>query len=117
MVALLAYVRRLFALLPGSRRPSTREFGDDIMATKLLTATVLVLLFLGSTSTHAERRKLEKLKAADPPCLFLLNEETGEPTGTAMNPPCDLGGTVVNPGDTVDPILRKKYGKSETPAK
>jgi glycerol uptake facilitator-like aquaporin len=87
------------------------------MASKLLTATLLVLLLLGSNSTHAERRKLEKLKPADPPCLFLLDEETGDPTGTAMNPPCDLGGTVVNPGDTVDPILRKKYGKAATPAR
>jgi len=87
------------------------------MATKLLAATLLVLLFLGSGSAYAERRKLEKLKAADPPCLFLLDEETGDPTGTAMNPPCDLGGTIVNPGDTVDPILRKKYGRSQAPAK
>jgi glycerol uptake facilitator-like aquaporin len=81
------------------------------MATKILTTALLVLLFLGSGSVYAEKFKYEKLKPADPPCLFLLDEDTGQPTGNAVNPPCDLGGTVVNAGDIADPVLRAKFGK------
>jgi len=87
------------------------------MATKLFMTTLLVLLLSGSGSVHAEKFQYELLKPADPPCLFLMDEDTGSPTGNAVNPPCDLGGTIVNPGDTADPVLRAKYGKPKTARK
>lgn len=83
------------------------------MATKLLTATFLALLLLASSAIYADEFKYKKLKPADPPCLFLLDEDTGQPTGNAVNPPCVLGSTVVNPGDTTNPALRAKFGKAK----
>jgi hypothetical protein len=84
------------------------------MKTKLLTATFLSLLLLGSASTYADEFKYKKLKPADPPCLFLLDEDTGQPTGNAVNPPCVLGITPVSPGDSPDPALVAKFGKAKT---
>jgi len=55
--------------------------------------------------------KYRKLKPADPPCLFLLDENTGQPTGNPMNTPCTLGSVTVKPGQKVNPAFRKKYGK------
>jgi hypothetical protein len=85
----------------------------DLIMTRLLIMTLLVMPLLISSLANADEFKYRKLKPADPPCLFLLDEDTGQPTGNAVNPPCVLGSTVVNPGDTVDPILRKKYGQTQ----
>jgi len=73
-----------------------------------------LLLALASSfafQASAERHKYPKLKPADPPCLFLLDENTGEPTGNAVNAPCELGSIVIKPGQKVNPMLRKKYGE------
>ena len=83
------------------------------MTDRVLVAVSLAGLLLASAAAHAEEGfKYRKLKPADPPCLFLLDENTGNPTGDPVNPPCELGGTVVNPGDNVDPGLRAKHGKA-----
>ena len=83
------------------------------MTNKLLVAGSLATLLLASAAANAEGGfKYRKLKPADPPCLFLLDENTAQPTGDPVNPPCELGGTVVNPGDNVNPGLRAKHGKA-----
>lgn len=80
------------------------------MNKKLLLLAIISAQF--STFSHAEGDfKYRKLKPADPPCLFLLDENTGDPTGNPVNPPCQLGQTSVNPGDNVSPKLRKQFGK------
>ena len=85
------------------------------MAGKFLGATLITVLILGLGVAQAEeRKKFEKLPMADGPCLFLLDEDTGEPTGNAVNPPCELGQVHVNPGDDVNPALRAQYGKAST---
>jgi len=55
------------------------------------TLIILAALLL-STSAFADRVKFEKLTPADGPCLYLLDENTGEPTGNAVNPPCTEDG-------------------------
>ncbi len=82
------------------------------MVKNLLATASLMLVFSLSNSAHAEKHKYPILKPAPPPCLFLVDEETGEPVGNAMNPPCELGSTIVNPGDPVDPVKRAQFGKT-----
>ncbi len=82
------------------------------MTNRLLIIGSLATLVLASAASADEGFKYRKLKLADPPCLFLLDENTGQPTGNPVNPPCELGGTVVNPGDNVNPGLRAKHGKA-----
>ncbi len=72
--------------------------------------TFLMTLF-STTGFSFEKHKYPILKAAPPPCLFFVDEDTGELTGNASNPPCELGNITVHPGDTVNPRLRKQYGK------
>lgn len=83
------------------------------MTNKVLIAGSLAALLLASTAVQAEGGfKYRKLKPDDPPCLFLLDENTGQPTGDPMNTPCTLGNSTVNPGGNVNPADRAKYGKA-----
>ena len=81
------------------------------MANKLLAGLLLVVLIAVFNTGFAEKRKYPKLKAAEGPCLFLLDDE-GNETNVIANPPCDLGGTIVNPGDSVDPAHIEQYKKA-----
>jgi len=82
------------------------------MTIRFIGSVLILLLILSfSTGIAGDRKKFEYLPP-DRPCMFFLDEETGEPTGDPANPPCDLHTTRVNPGDKVDPELRKKYGKT-----
>ena len=78
----------------------------------LLVPTFIFAAAAASLSIAEGGFKYKKLDPADPPCLFLLDENSGEPTGDPVNPPCELGGTVVNPGDSVDPVARIKFGRA-----
>jgi len=83
------------------------------MTNKVLIAGSLAALLLASTAVQAEGGfKYRKLKPDDPPCLFLLDENTGQPTGDPMNTPCTLGNSTVSPGGNVNPADRAKYGKA-----
>jgi hypothetical protein len=83
------------------------------MANKLLITGSLAALLLASTAANAEEGfKYRKLKPADPPCLFLLDENTGQPTGNPVNPPCVLGNQNVQPGDNVSASDRARFGKA-----
>ncbi len=73
----------------------------------LLLALSSSLMFQAS----AEKHKYPKLKPADPPCLFLLDENTGQATGNPVNAPCELGSANIKKGQKVNPMLRKKYGE------
>jgi len=79
------------------------------MKTKLL--IILVSISLSGMALAKDGFKYRKLKPADPPCLFLLDENTGQPTGNPVNTPCTLGSVTVKPGQSVSPALRKKYGQ------
>ncbi len=81
------------------------------MSNKAIYLALLALTASISFSASAEKHKYPKLKPADPPCLFLLDENTGEPTGNAVNAPCELGKAKIKPGQKVNPMLRKKYGE------
>jgi len=70
-----------------------------------------LLLILVSTIGFAEDSKENTPLPVAKPCMFFADMKTGEPTGEPANAPCDLDTTRINPGDTVDPKLRKKYGK------
>ena len=83
------------------------------MKSQVMLLVALVML-VGSATGYAERPKMQKLKAADPPCLFLMDEESGELVGDAVNPPCDLGGASVNEGDEVAPSRRQEFGQTRT---
>jgi hypothetical protein len=72
-------------------------------------------LILVSARGFAEDSKKPEPLTAEKPCIFFADMETGEPTGEPANAPCDLDTTRINPGDTVDPKLRKKYGKVFAP--
>ena len=72
---------------------------------------IALLLMLVSTAGFANDSKENEPLAAEKPCMFFADMKTGEPTGEPANTPCDLDTTRINPGDTVDPKLRKKYGK------
>ena len=72
---------------------------------------IALLLILASTTGFAEDSKENTPLPAAKPCMFFADMNTGEPTGEPANAPCDLDTTRINPGDTVDPKLRKKYGK------
>ncbi len=76
---------------------------------------LLLSLSLSSAAFAEGGFKYRKLKPADPPCLFLLDEDTGQPTGDPVNPPCTLGNVSVKPGQKVNPALRKKYGQGDDP--
>ncbi len=68
--------------------------------TSKMTAALAIGLALGiaSTGATAEGKKMQLLKPADAPCLYLLDDE-GNETSTIANAPCSVNGTVVNPGD------------------
>jgi hypothetical protein len=92
---------------------ATQRFGARVMTNKLLVTCSLAMVLLASTAANAEDGfKYRKLKPADPPCLFLLDENTGQPTGNAVNPPCVLGSQTVQPGDNVSDEARAKFGKA-----
>jgi hypothetical protein len=80
----------------------------------LITGSLAALLFTSMAANAEEGFKYRKLKPADPPCLFLLDENTGNPTGDPVNPPCVLGNSTVNPGDNVSAGDRLRYGKAAT---
>ncbi|MEH6549409.1 MAG: hypothetical protein V7711_14810 [Pseudomonadales bacterium] len=66
------------------------------MTKKSISAVLIIFLALGSSVIFAEKYKYPKLKPADPPCLYLLDDE-GNETGVAGNPPCDSR-AAANPG-------------------
>jgi len=72
------------------------------------TLIILTALLL-STSALADRVKFEKLTPADGPCLYLLDENTGEPTGNAVNPPCTEDGAAA-PTQIDPPSLKLDAG-------
>jgi hypothetical protein len=72
---------------------------------------IALLLILVSTAGFSDDSKKTEPSATEKPCLFFADMNTGEPAGEPANAPCDLDTTRINPGDTVDPKLRKKYGK------
>lgn len=72
---------------------------------------IALLLILVSTTGFADDSKKTAPLTAEKPCMFFADMNTGEPTGEPANAPCDLDAARINPGDTVDPKLRKKYGK------
>lgn len=78
----------------------------------LVTGSLAALLFASMAANAEEGFKYRKLKPADPPCLFLLDENTGQPTGDPVNTPCVLGNSTVNPGDNVSAGDRLRYGKA-----
>jgi len=90
--------------------------GLKIMTNKVLAGLLFVVLIAVFNTGFAEKRKYPKLKPAEGPCLFLLDDE-GNATNVVANPPCDLGGTIVNPGDTVDPAQIENYKKAKKASK
>jgi hypothetical protein len=91
------------------------EYGVITMTFRFISASLVLLLTLGaSTSFAVDRKKLEILPPHRP-CFYLLDEETGEPTGDPVFTPCDLDKRTIQEGDLVDPKLRKKYGKAYKP--
>jgi len=58
---------------------------------------IILTAVLLSTAALADRVKFEKLTPADGPCLYLLDENTGEPTGNAVNPPCTEDAAQIDP--------------------
>lgn len=81
------------------------------MTGKLIVASLATIVALSASFANAEeRKKMELLDPADGPCLFLLDENLNE-YGDPVNPPCDLGGVIVNPGDPINAADRRKYGK------
>ena len=86
------------------------------MANKLLAGLLFVVLIAVLNTGFAEKRKYPKLKPAEGPCLFLLDDE-GNETNVVANPPCDMGGTIVNPGDNVNPAQIENYKKAEKAGK
>lgn len=72
------------------------------MRRKTSVIALTIALGMGLTTTHsfAERKKMQLLEPTDGPCLFLLDDE-GNETGTVANAPCDMNGTIVNPGDPI----------------
>lgn len=83
------------------------------MIKKYIGASLFVSLMLGSSLGHAEeKKKMELLKPTGPICMFLIDED-GNDTNVPGNPPCVAAGTIVNPGDTVSPALRKKAAEAE----
>jgi hypothetical protein len=91
------------------------EYGVITMTFRLISASLVLLLILGASTSFAVDRKKLELLPPDRPCFFLLDEETGEPTGDPVFTPCDLDKRVIQKGDFVDPKLRKKYGKAYEP--
>ena len=86
------------------------------MVNKLLAGLLFVVLIVVFNTGFAEKRKYPKLKPAEGPCLFLLDDD-GNETNVVANPPCDMGGTIVNPGDDVDPVQIENYKKAKNPVK
>ena len=82
------------------------------MVNKLLAGLLFVVLIVVFNTGFAEKRKYPKLKPAEGPCLFLLDDD-GNETNVVANPPCDMGGTIVNPGDDVDPVQIENYKKAK----
>jgi len=72
-----------------------------------LSISLIVVFMMISSLTFAEKYKYPKLKPADPPCLYLLDDE-GNETSTVANPPCDQGGTIVTPGNVEGPAQKDK---------
>lgn len=83
------------------------------MTNKFLGASLFLSLILGSSMGYAEeKKKMPILKPTGPLCMFLLDDE-GNETNVPGNPPCEVAGVAINPGDTVSPALKKKAGKSK----
>lgn len=81
------------------------------MLNKIFSMMFLLLTSSIAFQAMAERNVYPKLKPSDPPCLFLLDVNTGQPTGNPVNAPCELGSIAVKAGQTVSSSLRKQYGE------
>ncbi|MDQ7050684.1 MAG: hypothetical protein Q9M92_14565 [Enterobacterales bacterium] len=90
--------------------PSKTSF-QSLFNSKKIYFLLLALSTSLAFQASAEKHKYPKLKPADPPCLFLLDENTGQATGNPVNAPCELGSITIKPGQKVNPMLRKKYGE------
>lgn len=81
-------------------------------ATRATAAMIGTILMVGVAK--AEQHTYPTLKPADPPCLHLLDETTGQPTGAPVNQPCTQSKAPIKRLDKASPKLQESahQGKS-----
>ena len=76
----------------------------------VVTAAIAVTAAM-TGGAQAENHHYPKLKPADPPCLYLM-DENGNPTGAATNAPCTQSSAKGRELDKSTPMLAKELDKS-----